>query len=218
MKIEPAILAPYLKAAAVDQLAFDLETQGFTVKRKGTGSDDERHFDLVARRGGETGFYVVRVAGQRHGPQEMPLSMLTKDLRLKNGRFHLVVVRPERGTDVSVSGLADALRRSLSSDQTGELRRSSNHLSVEGVDGVEIERIEVRHGGEIDVTGTAVLTLSQAAEQAHGEPAREQVPFGFRAAIGPDGSVLNDPAPEYKFDWSEWREEQVEGMGLSRDG
>lgn len=218
MKIEPCILAPHLEAAAVDQPAFDLQAQGYTVERQAADSRGKLRFDLIARRGGETSFYEVKVVGQRPDPQTPPLSLLTREARLNGGGLHLILVRPERGADVSAAGLEEALRPSLSSDPTGELRLLGDRLSVEGVGGVEIEGIKVRQSGEVDVTGTAVVTLSRSAEQDGAESARDQVPFSFRAAIGPNGTVLDDPSPEYKIDLSGWDGGQAGGRGASQGG
>lgn len=211
MKIEPRILARHLEAAAMEQLASELRSEGYAVEQDARVPADggEARFDLVARRGGESAFYEIRVVGQPPDPRKPRLRTLAEAAKRNGARFRLILVRPERGTDVSVAGIEEALRRALSGDPTGELRLLGGHVSVDGVEGVEIESIGVRQGGAVDVTGTAVATITRAPGQDHAGPEHGQVPFGFRAAIGPDGAVLDDPAPGYRIDLSEWLGERV---------
>ena len=206
MKIEPRILARHLEAAATEQLASELQSEGYAVERGAAvpANGGEARLDLVARRDGEAAFHEVRVVGQPRDPGAPRLGALAEAAKRNGARFRLILVRPERGTDVSVAGLEEALRQALSGDPTGEFGLLGG-VSVERVDGVEIERIAVRQGGEIDVAGTAVASVSWMAGPPGADPAGDQIPFGFRAAVGPGGSVLDDPPPEFKLDLSEWR-------------
>lgn len=206
MKIEPRILARHLEAAAVDQLASGLQLEGDTVERDApvSGNNGEARFDLIARRGEKAIFSEIKVVGQPRDPRTPRLGSLAEAARRNGGRFRLVVVRPERGTDVAVAGIEEALRQALSDDPTGEFGRLGDRVSVKDVSGVEIERIEVRRSDEVGVAGNAVLTVSQSAEGENLEFARRQLPFGFRVVLGTSGFVLDDPPPEYDIDPTEW--------------
>ena len=207
MKIENRFLARHLEAAAVDQLAADLQLDGYIVERDAFVADGNRgraQFDLIARRGEETIFYEIKVIGQPRGPQTPRLKLLAEAARRNGGRFHLVVVRPERGTDVAVIGIEEALRNALIKDPTGELGRLGQRISVEDVSGVEVGRIEVRQSGDVDVAGVATMTFSHSLDSEQSEPGRSSFPFAFRVTIGPGGSVLDDPPPEYDIDLTEW--------------
>lgn len=206
MRIDERILTRHLEAAAAEQLRGELEADGYEVRTDvPLDSGGQPVFiDLVASRGQERVYYEIKVLGEGRSPATKQLSRLAQAAKDGGGQFRLALIRPGRRTEVSVVGIEEALRQALSADPTGDIGRLGRRVAVEGVTEVEIERVEVRPGGKVEVAGTAALTLDHSAEPGAYAFARSQLPFTFRVAIGPDGSVVDDPVPEYRIDVSQW--------------
>jgi Holliday junction resolvase len=206
MRIDERILTRHLEAAAIEQLRSELEANGYEVRTDVPldGGGQPVSMDLVACRGQERIYYEIKVLGEGRAPANKQLSRLAQAARDGGGQFRLALVRPGRRTEVAVAGIEEALRRALSADPTGVIGRLGSGVTVEDVTEVEIDRIEVGHGGKVEVAGAAALTLDHSAEPGAYAFARSQLPFTFRVTIGSDGRVVDDPVPEYKIDVSEW--------------
>ena len=207
MKLEPGLLRRHLHQAAVEQLTAALQLDGYEVQWNAGATDATGRsvaFDLLAQRNGEKAFYEIMVLGEDTGAEGKHLGDLAAVARKEGGRFRVVVVRPVRYVDVQVVGIEGGLQRALEDDPTGELGSLGDRFTVDKVDNVEIERLQVQAGGVVRAVGTAVASISQFAEGGTLKIADSDFPFGFDVVLDQYGEVQETPAPRFTFDLSSW--------------
>lgn len=214
MKLEPHLLQRHLHEAAVEQLTAALQLDGYEVHQKARATDNAGRsvvFDLLAKRDGEKAFYEVKVLGEDRETEEKHLGALAAAARKEGGRFRVVVVRPGRDVDVQIVGIEEGLRLALEEDPTGELGLLSDRFTVDKVDDVEIDRLQVRAGGEVRAVGTAVASISQFAEGGSLKVADTDFPFGFDVVLDRGGRVRETPESHFNLDLSSWYGDGDEG-------
>jgi Holliday junction resolvase len=205
MKISPELYRRHLHDAAVEQLSSSLEEKGYTVRREvAPGAPDPAgvRFDLVATRDGETVVYEVKVAGGNAATPGWPLGRMAELAKAQGARFRLVVVRPERGTEIEVFGLEDALKSALQDDPTGQLGTAAEQLIVAEVDNIEVDRLRILPGGRTQVAGRAVAAMARPATDGKVGRIDAGFAFGFDVTLGSDGALSPDATPV--LDLSGW--------------
>lgn len=203
MKIDPRFLIPHLHAAATDQLADELTTQGYEVTRELAAAADAAapRIDLAATRGGEKVFYEIKVIGDRREAPDGKLSRIAAMARAAGARFHLLLVQPSQSVDVSVDGLEEALRRTLPQALDINPEPLARPIKVLRVADVVIERLQVRGQGHAMVGGNAVAEVAQ--DVAGGSPLVSPMPFAFEILLDAEGRLVTEFVPQLILDTSE---------------
>jgi Predicted pPIWI-associating nuclease len=197
MKIEPTILGKHLEAAAIEQLSEELRQEGYEIEREPLLGSTHFRPDLVARRGAETLVIEFKVMG---GP-EVSLRQAALYARELGARFRLVLIRPEREVHVEVDGLESILLSAISEPIHPDLDILSNRTMVNGVHTVEVDAIRVEQG-DIEVRGSALVSVTLTAEGGDVEIASLDFPFTFALRLDADRELLGEP--EISIDTSEW--------------
>jgi len=197
VKIEPAILGKHYEAAAIEQMSQELEQEGYEVER--TPATGKARFtpDLVVRRGSDTVVYEFKVVG---GP-DVRLCDAVLYAREIGARFRLILIRPQREMSIEVDGLNDILFRALTEPLHPDLNSLSRRTMVESIQGVEADAIHVEQS-EIEVEGSAAVSVKLTAERGDVEVAALTLPFTFSLRLGTDQTIVGEP--EIVVDTSEW--------------
>jgi hypothetical protein len=145
----------YLESAKIEELAAQLEKEGYQVAVGTSGREDG--YDLVAERGAERLAYEV-TAGSRLGSSAQEIQVLRSRARDQGYGFRLVVVNPPREKKVEVAGLADQIRQRLLDEPPAELRALSRNTRVQRVAQLEVESAQVMVNG-IRVKGDGVVEV-----------------------------------------------------------
>lgn len=207
MRIERRFLVPHLHAAAADQLVSELRAQGYAVDRdvRIDGSPGQPvEFDVVAKRGEEAQFYQIKVFGDPRQPAAARLRDLAAAARRSGGSFRLLVVRPDRSVDVSVSGLEQALGHALAADPAQPLAALGQGVRVEAISSLDLSRLDVHGGGAVEAMGTAVASLSLPPQGEAVAPARGAIAIRFHIALDGNGAVRGQPEPSFELDHAQW--------------
>jgi hypothetical protein len=197
MRIEPTILGKHLEAAAIEQLSEELRQEGYEIEHEPATGQARFRPDLVARRGKETVVFEFKVVGGR----DVRLRDAAIYARELGARFHLILVRPERDVRIEVDGLENVLFLAISDPMHPDLDSLSDRTAVNDVHGVEVDAIHVEQG-EIEVEGSATVSVTLAAEGGDVEIASLDFPFTFALRLGADQKPLGDP--DIDIDISEW--------------
>ena len=180
MKIDPAIAARHWEAAAVEQLSARLQQEGYAVERD--ASVGGMRPDLLARRpDGTVVLYEVKVPGQGDAAWVRHVAALRDQARAMGGRFHLVLVRPPKNTNVQVDGLEKALEEALLRGPPQALGSLAAEVVVRSVGDLDITSVAIHEDGvEIEGDATVEVELFDADDEAI---AQENLPLFFRARL-----------------------------------
>src|SRR4051812_17015302 len=200
MRIAPEIVKRHWEAAAAEQLACDLQREGYKVSQQERIGDQIA--DVVARRGGEVTVYEVKAPpwDERHADELIELrDRAVHDL---NARFKLIIVTPPHDVAAEVAGLDRILHEHLSSPLDETLAALSPRTAIDAVSDIKIASIAVQ-APEIHVEGDAIVHVT--LRWGRGDDAaedRESFPFTFALNLDTRGNLLS--VDELKVETSAW--------------
>lgn len=185
MRIAPEIVARHWEAAAAEQLARDLERQGYAVTQQERIGD--RTADVVARRNGETIVYEVKSPPWDEREADKIVALRDQAVKRLGARFQLMLVTPPPDVAAEVQGLRSLIFDELSRSLPDRLRALAPRVELFAVSDVEVRAIRVNLP-EIEVTGDAVVhvTLWWREGDESGKEI-EGFPLSFRIRLGTDG-------------------------------
>jgi Holliday junction resolvase len=161
-------------------LSARLQQEGYAVEREPSVGGVRP--DLLARRpDGKVVLYEVKVPGQGDAAWVRQVAALRDQARAMGGRFHLVLVRPPRDTNVQVDGLEQALEEALILGPPHELGSLAAEVVVRSVGDLDIRSVAIHEDGvEIEGDATVGVELFDADDESI---AQENLPLVFRARL-----------------------------------
>lgn len=183
--------AQYLEAAKVEELAADLQQQGYRVVRDARLGDQQ--FDLLAERDGQRVAFEIKARSR--------LAEATGDVvRLREAAraaglsdFRLVVVTPPRVVSVEIENLEAKLGAYMLWNETPpELAALSSVTRVEDVTNVEIESVSI-HPSHIQVRGSATIDVELnfgGGSDQNGVTVSESLPLTFDLDLSPELEIV----------------------------
>lgn len=178
--------ADFLERAKQEELAADLERQGYHVTLEPTG--EYWHFDLLAERGAERIAYEIRARSRLKASAIEVAQLRAAAKRAGVTDFRLVVVTPPRQIEVIVEGIDTQLYSHLADETPEELDELSSGTRVDGVTDVDFESVVVSPSG-IHLRGHATVELELnygGGEERHGLTTGASVPLYFDVVLGHD--------------------------------
>ena len=146
----------YLEAAKAQEIAAQLEAQGYAVVREPSGP--EQGFDLVARKGDRALAYEIKAKPALGAATEQIRVLRQKARELGFDTFRLVIVGPPHETNVRIEDLDEKLLAYLSENTPRELEELSANTIVREICYVEFDTIEI--GAQaVRVVGTGVVDV-----------------------------------------------------------
>jgi hypothetical protein len=189
MRIAPEIVARYWEAAAAEQLARDLERQGYAVTQQekiGT-----HVADVVARRNGETIVYEVKSPPWEEREADDLVALREQAVAHLGARFQLLLVTPPHDVAAEVRGLRSLVFEELRRSLPPSVRALAPRVELFAITDLEVRSIHV-NPPEIEVTGDAVVhvMLWWQEDDEHGKEV-EGFPLAFTMRLGTDGKPLS---------------------------
>ncbi len=158
MKIDARIATRQWEQAAVEQLAANLERDGYKVERE--ANLQGVHVDLLASRGEEMIICEVKVpdpAGASAWVTSVAkMQAIAKDI---GARFRLVVVRVPHETSIYIEGLESAIERYLIEHTPEKILELAHDATVLDVDGVHLTSLTYVNGFDLVGTGDVLVSL-----------------------------------------------------------
>jgi hypothetical protein len=130
----------YLHAAKIEEVACQLEAEGYEVVVHPAGRDSD--YDLVARRNGEEVALAVEVRDHLAESLEH-IRTLRNQARDQRRDFRLVVVSPPHKVRVDIEGIRTELRRHMVDEVPEELDELSSRTRLESVADLEFDSIRI---------------------------------------------------------------------------
>lgn len=178
--------AEYLEAAKVEELAADLQQQGYRVVRDAQLGSQQ--FDLLAERDGQRLAVEVK-ARSRLTESTADVIRLREAARAAGlSEFRLVVVVPPRVVDVSIENLeTEFLRYFADQGVPSNLDELSSETRIENVSDIEVESVSI-HPSHIQVRGRA--TIDVELNFGRDTTTTESLPFTFDVELDSDLKVV----------------------------
>lgn len=146
----------YLEAAKADQVAAELEAEGYYVVRQPESPDDT--YDLIATKDGKTVAIEIKARSALQHASEQIRRLREQALQRGYNEFRLIVANPPREKTIAIEGLEDALTRRLTQEVPQELYAVASPPYIYGLSDLEINTINVSEDG-IRVAGTGFIDV-----------------------------------------------------------
>lgn len=200
MDIAPEIVARHWEAAAAEQLARDLEREGYKVSQREQIGDQTA--SVVARRGTEVVVFGVKAPPWGEQQAQRLVQLRNHVVGQLGGRFELVVVTPPREIAAEVAGLRSILFDQLNASLPGEVQSLAPRVELFALSSMEIGSIKV-HPPVIQVEGDAVMTVMLWPDK-DGDNTKdgESFPLSFRVNLDTRGELLS--VEHLEVDTSAW--------------
>lgn len=177
MKIDAGIAARQWERAAVEQLALDLEREGYRVERDVPVED--LRIDLLASRDNEKILFEVKAPGAADAAAWVAAAAgMQAAAKALGARFRLVVVRVPHETSIHIEGLESALEAYLVEHVPETILALSRDAAVLDVDGVHLTSLSYANGFDLVGTGDVLLSLPAKGIDVN-------LPFTFAGAFEP---------------------------------
>ncbi len=187
MVAQPANLEAYFEAAKTEELARQLESQGYKITRRPARSD-AYNYDLIATKNGHKIAFDVILRSNLQQRIGSIADLRERAHQQGYNEFRLVVIDPPRQTVVEIEGIEGLLLAHLREDVPQELLDLSSYVRVEDVNYVETNSVEINADG-IHVVGSAVVDVDLqygGGQERDGLDYTIDVPFRFDILLSHD--------------------------------
>lgn len=180
----------YLEAAKVDQVASELEAQGYQVIREPEGVDHD--YDLVAIKNGKRIAIEVKARSLLRDSSEEIRRLREHALERGYDEFRLIVANPPREKVIEIEGLEQALMNYFAAKATPEeLYDIASAPLIDSVDDVELDAVTISEQ-KFHVSGNGFINAKLewgAGETRDGMTSNMSFPFSFDIVLNSNVEV-----------------------------
>lgn len=182
----------YLEAAKIEELATQLQKEGFQVVVHPSGSDTG--YDLIAIKGDKRIAVEVKTNNQLKSSAKAIKELRERAIAQGFDEFRLVVVNPPHEATIIIEGLEIELYLYLTQNPPGELTElSSQYLPVKfngvnRVSNLEIDFIKVFREG-IHVIGSGVVQVEIDVDEPDANSFYSEFPFTFDTMLNHNAQI-----------------------------
>lgn len=205
MRINKSYLRKYYHAAAAEQLRDEYRNQGYDVTL------EERigpyRLDMVARKCEETIFFEIKT-GDVRAETKRRIKDLSEFIKKEypKGKFLLIAVRYPEDDTIEIDGIEEKIFDYIVSNGTpSDLDELSTNTTIDDIQNVTINRIEISHEGIwIDCEGQVSVDLSYGSGKDE-ESFGMTFPFLLKGTLEYKGDELKlEDVEEFRADTSEF--------------
>lgn len=169
----------YLEAARADQVAHELEAQGFHISRRPAAHE----YDLIATKGGKKIAIEVKARATLGASAQELRRLREQALQQGYDEFRIVVATPPRAKTIVVAGLHQQLADYLTEHIPHNLYEIAPNVYVQRLQAVDIDHITV-NDTDTRAIGTAMATI-EFDGVANQKAWHEQFPLTFDVQLNP---------------------------------
>lgn len=156
MEIKKKYLQKYLHEIAIEQIAEEYSTKGYSIsKEENVG---KYRADIVARKNKETIVIEVKSGKMTPAKKEIITGIGNYVRSHENYQFLVVIATPPIEKKLEVANIEEILTNLMLDNLPDELDELSSHTRIDGVTDVEIDTIAVE-GSLIDVAGNGNVSV-----------------------------------------------------------
>jgi hypothetical protein len=190
----------YLEAAKIDEVAGQLEAEGYiVVRQQRTGG---RVYDLVATKGEQKIAVEVKARSALSSAAKQLRALREQAYRQGFTEFRLIVTNPPHETQVEIDGLHEQLFRYMIKHPPESLVALAVNTRVIGVSGIEIDTVYVS-AGEVSVAGAGVVGVQlESGEDTPQDDADWTTDFPFTFSVRLNRALMLETVEELAVDTS----------------
>ncbi len=203
MKIGLKEIQKGIYLAAKERICSELVKQGFKVLEEKTSATQNYKYDIYAEKDNEKRIYELKIG--KNKIYKNHLALLQSEAKSINAKLFIIYLEVPKSKEIEYDNLEQIIYENLSNNFPEELDTLSTHTSIESVNSIDIESINVESDG-IRLSGSASLNLDlqfgSNYDMKNGDGLQESftVDFSFRIKICNDIIVKS----YYKFDLSDY--------------
>ena len=158
MKIGINEILSGIEYTAINRITKELERDGFVVKNMAniTENDKQCIFDLYAEKGEEKRIYELKIG--KNKIQKKRFFALQEEAKRLGAKLYIVYLEIPRSKEIEFNGLDQIIYEDMINDLPSEIDSLSTHTTIESIDNVEIDTIEITDG-TAKVTGAGTINL-----------------------------------------------------------
>ncbi|HEY0736361.1 MAG TPA: hypothetical protein VGD69_15710 [Herpetosiphonaceae bacterium] len=176
----------YLEAAKADQVAAELEAEGYHVVREPESPGDS--YDLIATKNGKTIAIEIKARSALQQSSDQIRRLREQALQRGYNEFRLIVANPPREKIIEIEGLAEALTNHLTEVVPQTLYAVASQPYIYGLSDLEINAINVSEEG-IRVAGTGFVDVAlewNSGNERNGCALNTDFPLSFDVTLNND--------------------------------
>ncbi len=160
--------------AAVLEVEHNYRKQGYTVKRDYVF--DGKMVDLYAEKGDNKFIFEFKARPFTH-LEKKDIECIRARAKEQGIHFRVVIVNVPRNKKIEVEGLEETILNEFVRSLPDALDQLSMHTTVEDVEGVEVDCIDIKSNEEIIIKGSSAVTVN--LNYGDDEESTDSYPFTF---------------------------------------
>lgn len=156
MKIGMNEILRGIELTAIEKIKRELVKEGFVVKNDFKTSEDKFPIDLYAERGEDKRIYELKIGKNRI--QKKQYAMLQAEAKRLGAKLYIVYLEVPRSKEVTFNGLDKIILEDLLENYPFEIDGLSTHTTIESVEDVEIDTMEIA-SGIARITGSGSINI-----------------------------------------------------------
>lgn len=156
MKIGMNEILRGIELTAIEKIKRELVKEGFVVKKDFKTSEDKFPIDLYAERGEDKRIYELKIGKNRI--QKKQYAMLQAEAKRLGAKLYIVYLEVPRSKEVTFNGLDKIILEDLLDNYPFEIDGLSTHTTIESVEDVEIDTMEIA-SGIARITGSGSINI-----------------------------------------------------------
>ena len=180
MKIGMNEILRGIELTAIEKIKRELVKEGFVVKNDFKTSEDKFPIDLYAERGEDKRIYELKIGKNRI--QKKQYAMLQAEAKRLGAKLYIVYLEVPRSKEVTFNGLDKIILEDLLDNYPFEIDGLSTHTTIESVEDVEIDTMEIA-SGIARITGSGSINIrlwfAPRSDIPHSKPVEDYGNVGF---------------------------------------
>ena len=156
MKIGMNEILRGIELTAIEKIKRELVKEGFVVKNDFKTLEDKFPIDLYAERGEDKRIYELKIGKNRI--QKKQYAMLQAEAKRLGAKLYIVYLEVPRSKEVTFNGLDKIILEDLLDNYPFEIDGLSTHTTIESVEDVEIDTMEIA-SGIARITGSGSINI-----------------------------------------------------------
>lgn len=158
MKIGINEILSGIEYTAINKITKELERDGFVVENMAHIKENGKKcvFDLYAEKGEEKRIYELKIG--KNKIQKKRFFALQEEAKRLSAKLYIVYLEIPRSKEIEFNELDQIIYEDIINDLPSEIDSLSTHTTIESVDNIEIDTIEITNG-IAKVTGAGTINL-----------------------------------------------------------
>lgn len=195
MKIGMNEILSGIEFTAIQKITKELIRDGFVVKNEYSPfQDSQSRFDLYAEKGDDKRIYELKIGKNRI--QKKKFIALQDEAKRLGAKLYIVYLEIPRSKEIEFENLDRIIYEDLLNDFPSEVDSLSTHTTIESVDNIEIDSINIVDG-VVKITGSGTINVhlqfGSRSDLRNNDAIEEEndIDFFFKLSIDASSNKVN---------------------------